>query len=270
MQALWWIFSFFILVSGLFYFYPDEPDIQWFLESKKVELSALWVNNVVEKKDAYIQIMNEKWSRDFLIRPNFSKVLEEHVGILYPSLKVQRDEKIIVKTQYGDVLWLFPQSEIMLDFEWKNLNFISKLNWKIWFMSWVFDSNLKISGDIDILNDSQKEWLNEIEKNYKYDVVSYLKEQISVSNIWWANNTMMYDIDGKIVKILSKMFPSTFSKNLDNYNEFQKYFSWIDWWVNVGRYYNVELTWQSINSTRWGLRSNMIIGTKNTYSLFKH
>ena len=81
-----------------------------------------------------------------------------------------------------------------------------------------------------------------MEKSYKNEVVSYLKEQISVSNIVWANNTMMYNIDGKIIKILSKMFPSTFSKNLQNYNEFQKYFSRVDYGVNVGRYYKVEMS----------------------------
>jgi hypothetical protein len=63
---------------------------------------------------------------------------------------------------------------------------------------------------------------------YKQEIVSYLKNQISESRIGLANNTIMYNIDGIIIKFLSKMFPVTFSKNLHNYNEFQKYFSWVD------------------------------------------
>lgn len=232
---------------------------------------VLGVTDWVNKKDAYIQIVNERGSRDFLIQPNFTKVLEEDTRILYPSLKEQRDEEIIIRTPYWDLLWLFPQSEIQLEFEWWNLKLISKIVWKVWFMSWVFISNVQFSWDRNVLDDEQEEKLKELEKSYKNEVISYLKEQISVSNIAWANNTMMYNIDGKIIKILSKMFPSTFSKNLQNYNEFQKYFSRVDYGVNVGRYYKVEMSWESIGSVRWNLKSNMKIGTNNTYyDLFKH
>ena len=72
---------------------------------------------------------------------------------------------------------------------------------------------------------------------YKYDLVEYLKDQISESNIGWANNTIMYNIDGKIIKFLVKLFPATYSRNLRNYNEFQEYFSWIDGdEINLSRY----------------------------------
>jgi hypothetical protein len=46
----------------------------------------------------------------------------------------------------------------------------------------------------------------------------------------------MYNIDGKIIKFLAKMFPVSFSKNLHNYNEFQKYFAWEDKSIDLGRY----------------------------------
>jgi hypothetical protein len=72
---------------------------------------------------------------------------------------------------------------------------------------------------------SQQDWIDSVQESYKYELVSYLKEQISESNIGRANNTVMYNIDGKIIKYLAKMFPVSFGKNLRNYNEFQKYFS---------------------------------------------
>jgi hypothetical protein len=46
----------------------------------------------------------------------------------------------------------------------------------------------------------------------------------------------MYNVDGKIVKYLAKMFPVTFGKNLQNYNEFQKYFGRFDERVDLSRY----------------------------------
>jgi hypothetical protein len=69
------------------------------------------------------------------------------------------------------------------------------------------------------------QWAQDI---YKYELISYLKNQISESRIDLANNTIMYNIDGKIIKFLSKMFPVTFGKNLHNYNEFMKYFSLLE------------------------------------------
>jgi hypothetical protein len=59
-------------------------------------------------------------------------------------------------------------------------------------------------------------------------LVSYLKNQISDNEMSLANSRVMYNIDGKVIKWLARMFPASFTKNLRNYNEFQNYFSWID------------------------------------------
>ena len=32
LQAVWFVFSFFILVSGTLYFYPNKPDIEWYTD----------------------------------------------------------------------------------------------------------------------------------------------------------------------------------------------------------------------------------------------
>jgi hypothetical protein len=59
-------------------------------------------------------------------------------------------------------------------------------------------------------------------------LVSYLKNQISDNEMSLANSSVMYNIDGKVIKWLARMFPASFTKNLRNYNEFQNYFSWVD------------------------------------------
>lgn len=271
LQILWWIFSFFILISGMFYFYPEAPDIQWFINGRSTELLFIWVNDRVEKRDAYVQLATSKGTTDLIIMPYFSRALSESQKISYPSLKIQRDEKIIVITPYGDVIWLFPQSEIQVEFDWKNVKKIDKLNWKIWFLSWIFDSNIEILWYEQNLTQEQQDWIEWIQNLYKNDLVSYLKNQIADSNIWWANNTIMYNIDGKIIWFLARMFPVTFGKNLRNYNEFQKYFSWVDEWVNLSKYSMSELEWNGWDgiSVWWYIKNNMNMGKNSTYGLFK-
>lgn len=271
LQILWWIFSFFILISGMFYFYPEAPDIQWFINNRSTELLFIWVNDRVDKSDAYVQLVTSKGTTDLVIMPYFSRALSESQKISYPSLKSQRDEKIIIITPYGDVIWMFPQSEIQVAFDWNEVKEIDKLNWKIWFLSWVFESNIEILWYEQNLTQEQQNWIEWIQNLYKADFVSYLKNQIAESNIWWANNTIMYNIDGKIVWFLARMFPITFGKNLRNYNEFQKYFSWVDEWVNLSKYSMNEVEWNGGDgvSVWWYIKNNMDMGKSSTYGLFK-
>lgn len=268
LQVIWWIFSFFILISGMFYFYPDEPDIKWFLNSKNNEISVLWASNLVEKTEAYIKISNIRESEDFNINPDFNKTLSENAKISYPSLRKDRGEKVIIITRYWELIQIFPQSEISLEFSWNDLTTIKKINWKIWFLSWLFESKTKIIW-IDTLSQEEQDWLKWTQNIYKQETVSYLKNQISESRIGLANNTIMYNIDGVIIKFLSKMFPVTFGKNLHNYNEFQKYFSRIDEWIDLGRFSMKQLTWESISSFRWNIQNNIEAWKSNTYWWFK-
>jgi len=253
----------------MFYFYPEEPDIQWFLMSRSNEIRILWVNNIVNKRDAYIQMTNLMSYDDYDIIPNFVKILSEDVKISYPSLKAERDEKAIIITPQWDLVRILPQSEVQVEFEWNIMKRVEKLNWKIGFLSWVFDSNLEVLWYEDKLTQDQQDWISWVQESYKYELVSYLKDQISESKIWRANNTVMYNIDGIIIKYLAKMFPVSFSKNLHNYKEFQKYFSRVDEWVDLGRYSMNQGSWYSISSIWWNMKESMDIWKNNTYWWFK-
>lgn len=270
LQIIGWIFSFFILISWMFYFYPDSPDIEWFLKSRSNELMVLWVGKQIEKKEAYIRMTDKQGSNDFVIVPNFKKVLSDDVRISYPSLDKNREEKVIIITPQWDLFWIFPQSEVNIQFSWNVLKLVERLNWKVWFLSWMFDSDVQIMWDKWYLSLEEQSWLEWVQDTYKYEVVSYLKNQISKSKIGLANNTIMYNIDGKIIKYLSKMFPVTFRHNLQNYNEFQKYFNWIEWGeIDLGRFSMQQLTWDSIGSFWWSLKDNMDAWKDNTYGWFK-
>lgn len=269
LQVIWWIFVFFILISGMFYFYPEEPDIEWFLKVKSDEIRVLWVDSLVEKTDAYVHVVDSRWANDFDIVPGFTKILSENVKISYPSLKSQRDEKLVIITSFWDLIRIFPQSEVQVEFDWNNLIWVSKLNWKIWFLSWVFNSDVKVSWYEENLMQDQLDFINWAQSMYKSELVSYLKNQISDSKIGRANNTIMYDIDGRIIRLLAKLFPISFGKNLRNYNEFQKYFGLADGWVDLGRYEMKQWTWWSITSVWWSVKGNMSVWKDNTYGIFK-
>ena len=269
LQILWWLFSFFILVSGMFYFYPEAPDIDWFLKWRNCEILVLWAEGKVNKNDAYLKMTNKMGNFDTEIVPSFSRIISEDYKISYPSTTMQRNENVVIRSVQWDLVWLFPQSEIQLEFSWNNLKKISNLNWRIWFLSWVFEPSVEYVWDVQDLTPEQQERLEWIYNTYKYELVFYLKNQISDSNISWANNTIMYDIDGKIIGFLAKMFPVSFGKNLDNYNEFQKYFSRVDEWVDLGRYEMRQWSWWSVSFMWRNIKSNMNIWRNNTYKVFK-
>lgn len=228
------------------------------------------LNENVLKKDAYIQIVDSKRTSDFDIIPNFEKQISESCKISYPSKKTQRDENVIFITPYWEVLWLFPQSEIQLEFNGDDLVNLLKLNWEVWFLSWVFTSSVDFSGGI-ILSPEQQEWIQWIQYNYKYDFVTYLKNQISDNEVSLVNSDIMYNIDGKVIRWLARMFPASFTKNLRNYNEFQNYFSWVDEWENLwlGKYKIKQWNSWSFSYFWNNLLDNMKVWKGNMYDIFK-
>lgn len=237
LQILWWIFSFFILISGMFYLYPEEPDINWFIQSRKYQLFIDWIDKSVDKSDAYLQISNIRRDDQYQIEPHFTKILAEDCRIIYPSLKKNRDEKIMILTPNGEVVTLLPQSEIQVIFSWSEMINIKQIRWKMWFLSGMFSSSLQIHGEIYDLTSNQLEFVQNLYKWYQLDLFDYLNNQISDSKISLANNTVMYNIDWIVIKFLARMFPASFSRNLRNYNLFQYYFSLVrDEEINLIRY----------------------------------
>lgn len=270
LQGLWFIFSFFILISGTLYFYPDKPDIQWFIFNRNYEISVAWVIDTIPKRDAYIQIDNWRKNEEYEISPWFVKPISESCEISYPSNKLEREEMIFLMTPWWKIFWLFPQSKIQLVFEWKNLIKISKLAWKVGILSWIFGDDVEFVWDGEILSSDQQEELGNLQDGYRYDLVFYLKNQISESNISLANDTVMYDIDGRILRFLAKMFPASFGKNLKNYNEFMYYFSWVDQSkMNLWRY-SMKNSWWTMGSMFRTIKEGMKNWKQDTYLLKKY
>ena len=268
LQVVWWVFSFFILLSWMFYFYPDAPDIKWFIENKKYEIVVLWVNEELNKDDAYVQIKDSKWNNNYIIYPDLKINLTENCKISYPSVKKDRKERLFITTPEWRLFLIFPQSEVQLEFEWKNIIKLFKSIWNISTYSWLFDDNIQIIWEIGNIEYLEINELEILDNNYKYELVSYLKNQISDSNISLANNTIMYDIDWKILRFLAKLFPTSFSKNLKNYNEFMNYFSLVkEDDVDLSRYSQKKSKSMPMFFMFWELKDDIKVGIENSYLL---
>ena len=270
LQGLWLVFSFFILISWTLYFYPDKPDIEWFLASRNYEISAMWVIDTISKRDAYIQIDNWKRNEEYEVDPWFVKIISESCEISYPSSKSEREETIYLMTPWWEIFWIFPQSKIQLNFEWNRLVKLSKLTWKIGILSWIFDEKIELVWDVEVLSSEELENLENLQEKYKYDLVWYLKNQISESNIALANGTIMYDIDGRILRFLAKMFPASFGKNLKNYSEFMYYFWRVDQWEMDLWRYSMKNSWWTMWSMLKTIKEWFKHWKQDTYLLKKY
>lgn len=268
LQFVWWIVSFFIVLSWMFYFYPDKPDIEWFINNGSYKIVVEWVDNELEKSDTYINIKDSKRSTDYIISPNFTKDILWNCKISYPSIKIDRKENVIIKTPEWKKFFLFPQSEVQLEFEWKKMIKFSKVAWKVMVFSWMFEDDIDIVWEMEKFKDDKKilDLVDSLDEEYKYELVYYLKNQISESKISLANNTIMYNIDWVLLKFLAKIFPTSFSKNLKNYKEFMGYFALIEWnEVNLKRFSKKNESWISVFSLFSELIDDVSIWVNNIY-----
>ena len=264
LQTIGWVFCFFILISGIFYLYPEEPNIWWFVDSKVYQLSTMWIYDKIPKNDAYIQIENSKKSDNFQISSSFSKILSENNKISYPSLKKDRDGIVYIISPQWDLFLLFPQSEIQTQFSWNNLISLANINWRVRFFTWMFDSSIKYIWENAEISQEMWNYVEEIQNLYKSDLVSFLKNQISGNKTNLTNSNIMQDIDGIILKFLAKMFPASFSKNLKNYEYFQYYFSMVKSdKINLNIYANDRSEEITIKSLRSNIKENMNFGRNN-------
>jgi hypothetical protein len=161
---------------------------------------------------------------------------------------------------------LYPQSEVQIEFLDKGMVNITVVDWKIWFLPWLFTSSVEVIWDKYIFSGNESWWLSILQDGYNEDLVWYLRNQISSDSIGLANSEIMYNINGTIIRFLAFVFPTSYSKNLHNYNEFQKY-------LNLVRDNNIELWKHSkwIKSelssiSLWELiKKNINVGKENWY-----
>ena len=264
LQAIGWVFSFFILISGWFYLYPEAPDIEWFLKTRRYEIRVYWASGEVDRREAYMQITNVRRSEDFALMSNFRKILWSDWKISYISMRRERNEKILIISPWGDVVWIYPQSEVRVWFENIDRLKVSKLAWKVWFGSWVFAWDIEYVGDVEPIWEDELHLLEVVKNGYMIELVEYLRDQIADEQISFGNTEIMQDADGVLLRFLAKIFPTTFGQNLRNYNEFQKYFDMIKEDEQLQIDYSVGQTWWNSGWLRDNLKNGINVGRENT------
>ena len=81
---------------------------------------------------------------------------------------------------------------------------------------------------MEALSQENADFLSAMSQEYAEELVDFLREQISDSQIGLASSTIIQNIDGVILRFLARMFPTTFGQNLKNYNQFQQYFGLVE------------------------------------------
>ena len=254
----------------MFYLYPERPDINWFVSNRAYKLSVVWWTWQISKNQAYIQIKDQAKTADFQISPSLEKFISESCVISYPSFQSKRDEKVIFTTPEWDIFQLFPQSEMQIEFWWKDLISLTQTRWKVWFFSWLFQSDVQLNGSFELLKIEQNPRIESIQGAYNRELVDYLKNQISENNIGFVSSKMMQHIDWKILKYLARMFPTLFAKNLSNFYEFQRYFKMVEVEKSeLNKYSEMQMSWWVGEWFWWSLKNNMKIWGENLYGIKK-
>ena len=184
LQWLWFVFSFFILVSGMLYFYPDKPDVEWFIASRNYELLVIWVQDSIDMRDAYIQIDEWRRAEDYEIVPWFSRILSQSCEVSYPSNRLERDEKVVIITPKWEIFWISPQSRIQIKFSWKEMVELSTQMWKVSVLSWIFDGWIKLVGDIEKLSSQQMDQIQSRMAILRQERKDAQEQMVQVQG-WW-------------------------------------------------------------------------------------
>lgn len=257
---------FLILISWFFYLYPEAPDIQGFKDNRNDYLFISW-NQTLSTDNAKIQIKTNKKDEIYEISPFFSKTIEQDCQISYLSTKTHRTEFLWILTNEGNVLLIYPQTQITIKTDSGKIKDITANNWSVFFKSGLLITDTIYSWKNWDINEEINQIINNKQKKYSNDLIKYLKDQISKNNISSFNNTTIHNINWYIIKILANIFPTFFQQNLDNYNQFQFYFSLNEEKILNYDKYQLNNSWISTKFTLSQIKDN--INIKNKSFLFR-
>ena len=213
LNIFWWIFSFLILISGIFYLYPEAPDIQGFINQ---QANQLYIQSATSypKHQGYLQIINlDTQRKEEIVLQNWiqrKKILPNTEISYITSSSIETE--IYLLLQNGEYISITPQSKILF----QNTN-IEIVVGEIGFHPSKQTTNFSISGNYTTI---PSQHYQEISVGYRHSLEQHLKQQIG-SKI--QASFFMQKINKKILDILWKFFPGFFSQNLKNYNDFQQH-----------------------------------------------
>ena len=246
---VWWFISLVILLSGLFYLYPEEPDFQWFIQTKENTL-FLYSQNSLHKRQATVEIKNLNNGKvDQLSFKEWEKkiTIKENTQITYQTNQNNQENQIFILFDNGEVIQLLPQSSMV----WTNTG-IMMIQWESKYHPSLIGTPKEKIWLFSVLDDETYEDLIE---TYQKDLENYLYKQIG-SHI--QQNKEIRNINKKFLTILDTLFPKIFSKNVKNAEMFERYFENTSSIIDTTKYQtskykdqNSELLNSAINLVEW-------------------
>ena len=246
---VWGFISLVILLSGLFYLYPEEPDFQWFIQTKENTL-FLYSQNSLHKRQATVEIKNLNNGKvDQLSFKEWEKkiTIKENTQITYQTNQNNQENQIFILFDNGEVIQLLPQSSMV----WTNTG-IMMIQWESKYHPSLIGTPKEKIWLFSVLDDETYEDLIE---TYQKDLENYLYKQIG-SHI--QQNKEIRNINKKFLTILDTLFPKIFSKNVKNAEMFERYFENTSSIIDTTKYQtskykdqNSELLNSAINLVEW-------------------
>jgi len=215
LQIILWILSFFILISGMFYLYPEQPDIKGFINLQNTQLIIISDQNV-PKHQTYIALTNLENLKTQEIQiwtGNHKYSLNTNSEIKYLSQTTQNPEQIYLLFPDSTLIQISPQSLIQLSEKQAHIT-----NGIVYTYTPFFETNIDIQWNSQI---GHQTIYQEITRHYQQNFINHLKEQI-----WpiFTNTSIARTINKTALSFLSKLFPWFFSQNVKNYYAFEQYF----------------------------------------------
>lgn len=224
---LWGFIVSCILISWVFYLYPDPPDFQWFIEQQAISLHFS-SSREIPKTESYLQVTEFSTNKvdTYTLKPEKKvKSLNGDFQVIYASNSSWQDSQIFLLFENGQVIKLFPQSILTMQ--------NNKITLSYW--TWALhDSRLTWNREIDgitvPLSDQEYEKLIE---PYQKDLANYLFKQINQPS---QKNKEIRSLNKKFLTIMEKVLPGLFYQNLQNFDAFSVYRKESDFSLPLEKY----------------------------------
>ncbi|MDR2190248.1 MAG: hypothetical protein LBP53_03515 [Candidatus Peribacteria bacterium] len=215
LNILGMLISVIILISGLFYLYPEAPDKDGFIAQQHLQLITI-SDTQTPKYLAYLKITDlaTQRSQDLLFsegRSTFS--LPASAQISYIATQNDAPQQVFLLFPEGNLVQIPPQSIYTIE-QHTLKNFSTPTNELLLFVAPRTTSEFSSSLSADVYYT--------LTSPYRHHLKSYLIQQ---TNSPFIANATLQQLNKAVLKLLATMFPGFFTKNLQHYEEFQSYFS---------------------------------------------
>ncbi len=237
------IWSLIILFLWSIPLFDQWPDISWFEKQFSPKL-LIYSNIGINEDKAYIQKDQKNYKISQWLSTYDIKIPNSGSQIIFKSDNLYQNTYWFIVFRWWNFVQIEPQSAINI---YKTFQ-IEILTWNIQYypsnpnnfmFTWEISANLQNSNEI----------INIIQNWYNNNLKIYIKDQFPSELI---QNKTVLKISQKTLKILSKLFPNNYTKNLQN---LQNYLDIFDIDLDTKNKLENQIdTKSTINNILWGMK----------------